>query len=134
MTAAMRRAADGVEAGSDWERRWVARVRYAGQGHELDVLVREGDDGATLAERFAVLHAARNGFTLDTAAEVIGMRHVASGPAHPVRFGPGGEGRRENAPRRGPAVIALRGATLRVADGWRATPHETGGWLLERGA
>jgi len=32
----------------------------------------------------------------------------------------------------GPAVVTLPGATLRVASGWSAVPHPTGGWLLER--
>jgi hypothetical protein len=32
----------------------------------------------------------------------------------------------------GLSVVALPGATLRVAAGWRGTPHDTGGWMLER--
>lgn len=124
------RAAGGVAVAADWHRGWVARVRYVGQGHELDVPVRRGDDGAVVAERFATLHSHRNGFTLDAPVELIGLRHVASGPAHPVRF-ERDAGSREQ-PLRGPAVHALAGATLRVAPGWTGAPHPTGGWILER--
>jgi N-methylhydantoinase A len=142
---ALERAAFGVAEDERWERWWVARARYVGQGHELDVPVRPGDDGTAVAQRFAVLHASRNGFTLDAPAEMIGLRHVASGPSHPVRFV------REAASRwsathmvddggvfdacvRGPAVVALPGATLRIAAGWVGAPHATGGWMLEREA
>jgi N-methylhydantoinase A len=140
----MTRAALGVTAGADWRREWVARARYVGQGHELDVPVRDGDDGAALASRFAALHAQRNGFTLDTPVEVIGLRHLASGPPHPVRFARGAASAWDPSRRvddgglfaarlEGPAVVVLAGATLRIAEGWVGTPHETGGWLLERG-
>ncbi len=139
------RAAEGVAAGDGWERRWIARVRYVGQGHELDVPVHDDDDGAALAARFAALHAQRNGFTLDTAVEVIGMRHLASGAAHPVRFARAGDSRwsashqvddggRVDAEVRGPAVVVLPGATLRIAPGWTGVSHGTGGWLIEREA
>jgi len=137
------RAADGVTAGEDWERRWVARARYVGQGHELDVPVTPGEDGSDLASRFAALHAQRNGFTLDTPVEVIGVRHVASGPSHAVRFERTGvsrwsddhrvdDGGRFDARITGPAVITLPGATLRIAPDWRGAAHATGGWILER--
>jgi hypothetical protein len=33
---------------------------------------------------------------------------------------------------RGASVVALPGATLRIAPGWVGVPHATGGWLLER--
>jgi N-methylhydantoinase A len=137
------RAADGVTAGEDWERRWVARARYVGQGHELDVPVAPGEDGSDLASHFSALHAQRNGFTLDTPVEVIGVRHVASGPSHAVRFERAGvsrwsddhrvdDGGRFDARVTGPAVVALPGATLRIAPDWRGTAHATGGWILER--
>ena len=137
------RAAHGVASGEGWQRRWVARVRYVGQGHELDVPVLEHEDGAALAARFTALHAQRNGFTLAAPVEVIGLRHVASGPPHPVRFERSGEsgwsasrpvddGGRIDARLDGPAVVTLPGATLRVASAWSAVPHPTGGWLLER--
>ena len=126
-----------------WSRSWMARMRYAGQGHELDVPVSPGDSGATLAARFGELHEARNGFRLDAAEEIVGVRHVVSGPAHAVVLARRGEGRwsdahpvdtgqRFEATLSGPLVVALPGATLRIAPGWTGRPHETGGWLLER--
>jgi N-methylhydantoinase A/oxoprolinase/acetone carboxylase beta subunit len=137
------RAAGGVVAGADWDRRWVARARYVGQGHELDVPVLPGENGSALTTRFATLHAQRNGFTLDAPVEVIGVRHLASGPSHPVRLERTGssqwrddhrldDGRRFDARVVGPAVIVLPGATLRIAPGWHGTTHVTGGWILER--
>jgi N-methylhydantoinase A len=139
----MDRAAADVSAGAGWRREWVARVRYVGQGHELDVPVRAGDDGAALASRFAALHEHRNGFTLETSVEVIGLRHLASGLPHPVRFTRHGgsgwsashrvdDGGSFTARLDGPSVVVLPGATLRIAAGWVGEPHVTGGWLLER--
>ncbi|HEY2027435.1 MAG TPA: hydantoinase/oxoprolinase family protein [Gemmatimonadaceae bacterium] len=141
--ALLARVARGVAGAAEWDRRWIARVRYAGQGHELDVPVDLGDDGAAIAARFAAVHAQRNGFTLDTPVEVIGIRHVASGPAHPVRFerqGPShwsdahrvDDGGQLDAQLDGPAVVVLAGATLRIARGWTARAHESGGWSLRR--
>jgi N-methylhydantoinase A len=140
----MTRAADGVVTEPGWARRWIARARYVGQGHELDVPIHEDEDGAALATRFAALHAQRNGFTLDTPVEVIGIRYVTSGPSHDVRLERTGESRWDAAQPvddggmldvrlTGPAVVALPGATLRVASGWVGAPHRTGGWILERG-
>jgi N-methylhydantoinase A len=140
----MERAAAGVAAGASWRREWVARVRYVGQGHELDVPVRPGDDGDALVSRFAQLHQQRNGFTLGTPVEVIALRHLASGPPHPVRFARRAEstwnashrvddGGSFTARLAGPSVVVLPGATLRIAAGWTGEPHESGGWLLQRG-
>ena len=139
----LERAAEGVHAEPGWRRRWTARVRYVGQGHEVDVPVDPGDDGAALAARFEILHATRNGFTLGAAVEVIGLRHVASGPAHDARFERAGvsaysagrpvdDGGLLDVRVDGPSVIALAGATLRIAPGWRGVPHATGGWMVER--
>jgi N-methylhydantoinase A len=139
----MERAATDVAAGTGWRREWVARARYVGQGHELDVPVRPGDDGDTLGARFTALHEQRNGFTLAAHVEVIGLRHLASGPPHPVRFARHAESAWSASSRvddggafaarlEGPAVVVLPGATLRVAAGWLGEPHETGGWLLQR--
>jgi N-methylhydantoinase A/oxoprolinase/acetone carboxylase beta subunit len=141
--AALDHAATGVADGDEWERTWTARMRYVGQGHELDVVAFETDDGAALATRFAALHAQRNGFTLDAPAEVIGVRHVASGAAHSVRFARSAHSEWSDATRiddggsfeaklAGPAVVVLSGATLRIAAGWIGEPHFTGGWLLTR--
>ena len=141
--AALDRAAEDVADDPSWDRSWTARMRYVGQGHELDVSVHAGDDGATLTARFAALHAQRNGFTLDAPAEVIGVRHVASGAAHRITFARTAlsrwdpadaidDGGHFTACLRGPAIIALAGATLRIANGWTGEPHATGGWMLTR--
>src|SRR5690606_39620084 len=53
--------AEGV-AGA--ERRWIARVRYVGQGHELDVGVTPGEDGTAIAARVVDVHRPRYGFGL----------------------------------------------------------------------
>ena len=137
------RAADGVCDEPDWTRQWTARMRYVGQGYELDVTMHDLDSGPALAARFAERHEQRNGFRLHTPVEVIGVRHVASGAAHPVRFKRGAatawdpahgvdDGGTFEACLHGPAVIALPGATLRIAAGWMGQPHPTGGWLLQR--
>ena len=131
--------------GPAWERRWFARSRYAGQGHELDVPVQRGDDGHAIAGRFSALHLARNGFSLQSPVEIVALRYVTSGPAHPVRFArhDGSAWRDDHrvddggsfeARLSGGAVVVLPGATLRVTPGWVGTPHPTGGWLLEREA
>ncbi|MEP6733070.1 MAG: hydantoinase/oxoprolinase family protein [bacterium] len=141
--AALHRAAEGVAEGEEWLRNWTARMRYVGQGHELDVVALHGDDGAALTTRFAALHEKRNGFTLALPAEVIGVRHVASGVAHPVQFLRSGKSDWDpttaidddgtfSARIVGPAVVTLSGATLRIAEGWIGEPHETGGWMLTR--
>ena len=141
--SALSGAAEGVAEGDEWQRSWTARMRYVGQGHELDVTACEGDDGSALTERFSALHAQRNGFTLDAPAEVIGVRHVASGAAHPVRFTRGEDSQWSDATRiddggtfearlEGPAVVVLSGATLRIAEGWMGEPHASGGWLLTK--
>lgn len=110
------------------ERRSYARMRYRGQGHELEIPVIKGDDGATLATRFADAHAARYGFTLPADAEVVALRHEAGEPARRVLF------QREQAAESvaGPATLALSDATLFVAEGWTATPLDIGGWMLTR--
>jgi N-methylhydantoinase A len=107
--------------------------------------VAEGEDGEVVAARFAALHAQRNGFTLGAPVEVIGVRHVASGPAHPVCFERVAASRWTAAHQvddggvidarlAGPSVVVLPGATLRIAAGWTGVPHSTGGWLLQRDA
>jgi N-methylhydantoinase A len=139
----MEQAASGLAPDEPWERRWVARARFMGQGHELDVEVRRGDDGPVIAQRFGALHGARNSFTLEAPVEIVGLRHVATGAAHRVHFSrhEGSAWRDDQrvddggtfvAELRAGDVVALAGATLRVTDGWRGVPHPTGGWLLER--
>ena len=128
--------------------RWWGRVRYAGQGHELDVELADGDDGVAIADRFAVEHARRYGFTLARPVEVVSARCVIAGATRPIALEraprPGGgrggdefagidDGGSLDARVPGPAVIALPDATLRVGDGWVARALRQGGWLLERG-
>jgi N-methylhydantoinase A len=127
------------------ERRFIARVRYEGQGYELDVHLREGDDGRSLADRFRTAHHGRYGFTMDRDVEVVALRHVASEPATPARFlrdaalpawdaatrvdrGGSAVGARVS----GPTGVVLADATLWVEAGWTATALDAGGWLLER--
>jgi N-methylhydantoinase A len=108
---------------------WHARVRYAGQGHELDIACAPGDSGVDVAERFAVAHRARYGFTLDRAVEIVALRVAVSGSALPVSFVS-----TEHADRRviGPAVEMLTDCTMVVAAGWTARPLSVGGWMVER--
>ncbi|MEX2182724.1 MAG: hydantoinase/oxoprolinase family protein [Gemmatimonadaceae bacterium] len=136
--------ASGV-SGAD--RQWIARMRFVGQGHELDVAVTTGDDGAALRARFVAQHQARYGFALDRAAEVVALRHVAGEPGATARFSRDAVAPAWDARTRtdhggpapdvivvGPATIVLPDATLWVADGWTASALPIGGWLLERGA
>lgn len=135
---------DALPAPAGWQRAWVARMRYAGQGHELDVPVHTDDSGPALAVRFGALHEQRNGFRLDVPAEIVGLRHTVSGPAATVTLSREGRGAWDRAhphdaglayddvALEGPTVVVLPGATLRIAAGWRGSPHPTGGWLLER--
>jgi N-methylhydantoinase A len=140
--ALARRAGRGVE-----RRSWV-RARYAGQGHELEVPVQDGDDGEALATRFATLHLRRVGFTLPRAVEIVSARHAASTPGPSPRFARGGtigdRSRRDDgttlvhdaggaAPSHleGPATIVLPDATVLLPVGWTARALEIGGWMLE---
>jgi len=127
------------------EGRWWARARYEGQGHELEVPFTPADDGEALAARFAELHRARYGFTLDRPVEVIAARHAATrAPLSPrlARQGEPGDwdGARVDsgaplaASVRGRATIVLPDATLLVAAGWTARALPIGGWMLERDA
>lgn len=129
------------------ERRTLARVRYVGQGHELEIPLHAGDDGALLAARFAEAHRARYGFTLPADAEVVALRHEAGEPARQARFvrdaalpawdpvhlvDSGGPA--EAVALTGPAAVALPDATLWVERGWRAEALAVGGWRLMREA
>jgi N-methylhydantoinase A len=125
--------------------RWWLRARYAGQGHELDVPTTPGDEPAALGARFADLHAGRFGFTLERPVEVVSARCAAAGPSRPLRLAreanaaavwdpaqPYDAGGALAVELRGPATIALPGATLLVRPGWTARSLDLGGWLLER--
>jgi N-methylhydantoinase A len=117
---------------------WHARVRYAGQGHELDVACAPGDDGAALAARFATAHAARYGFTLERSVEVVAVRVAATGEAVDVSFAAGRAAAEHAAAPRvghtiaGPHVETLADATMVVAPGWTARALEIGGWMVEK--
>lgn len=124
-------------------RAWTARTRYVGQGYELDVPCAPGDDGTTIAARFAERHQLRYGFVLDRDVEVVSMRHTASSQAEQVRFARQGapswsardlddDGSPCTAELAGEAVVTLPDATLYVAPGWNARALAIGGWLMER--
>ncbi|MDQ2932446.1 MAG: hypothetical protein M3Y05_16720, partial [Gemmatimonadota bacterium] len=120
------RAGGGVKAGAT--QRWL-RVRYVGQGHELEIPFAPGEDGAALITRFDVEHEKRMGFRLEQEIEVIGARIAISGVARePVLAAP----HFVQDVRRGPDVIALPDATLFVADGWTARALPIGGYVVER--
>ncbi len=128
------------------QRRTLARVRYVGQGHELEIRVDPAsDDGASVAARFAEAHVARYGFLLPAEAEVVALRHEAGEPAREAAFRRSPElaafdsakqldsgGPADGVSVAGPAAIALPDATLFVAEGWRAEALAIGGWRLIR--
>ncbi len=121
---------------------WVARIRYRGQGHELEVSVAPGEEAPAIAARFAEAHQGRYGFVLDAASEVVSLRCTTSTAAPalvlerrgPNRWSEGGfidDGGTLDVVVSGPTVIALPDATLLVAAGWSARALAMGGWLLE---
>lgn len=138
-----------ARAGRGAEHRTWVRARYAGQGHELEIPVQAGDDGAALAARFAEAHARRVGFLLPRAVELVSARHAASTAGPAPRFARG-SATHDAVPRRadggavivdaggpvpatvaGPATIVLPDATALVPHGWTARALDVGGWLLE---
>jgi N-methylhydantoinase A len=110
-------------------RQWLARARFVGQGHELDVPLSPAMPVAQVAKRFARLHQQRYGFTLDAPIEIVSVRHVAERPGRPVRFARGGKAGR---PVRGPHTVALHDATLFVKHGWRARCRAGDCWEMTR--
>lgn len=121
----------------------VARVRYRGQGHELEVGFEDGMSPAALGKRFAAMHKRRYGFELPLPVEVVSARSVRSGETRAValsrqggsawRAGTGvDDGGVFDARVRGRRVIALPDATMLVPDGWTATALPIGGWFMER--
>ena len=122
---------------------WIARTRYQGQGHELEVPFDPGDAADALGERFATMHRARYGFALEAPVEIVSARCQRSGDAVDLRLARRGASRWEEDPTRddgrafdativGPRVVALADSTLLVAAGWTARALPIGGWLLER--
>ena len=111
------------------KRSWLARIRYAGQGHELDVPLTLKQARAAVLSTFSSLHERRYGFTLPYPAEVVSVRLVAEGAGRSPRL----EREPKPATRKlaGPTSLALTDATLFVAKGWRARLLDAGAWLLE---
>ena len=108
----------------------LLRMRYVGQGHELDVPLLPKQSRVALGQSFAALHEARYGFTLSQPVEVVSARQVAEGQGREIRLMPRkGPRAREM---RGPSSLVLPDATLWIERGWRARPASIGGWLLER--
>ncbi|MCC6929231.1 MAG: hydantoinase/oxoprolinase family protein [Gemmatimonadaceae bacterium] len=132
-------------AGGSGTPQFVARIRYRGQGHELEVPVAPGEEGEVVSARFARAHLARYGFVLETPIEMVSLRCTTSTDAPAVslrRRGPNrwregtfvDDGGALATTVTGRAVIALPDATLLVAEGWRARSLDMGGWLLEQDA
>lgn len=111
-------------------RTFFARMRYRGQGHELDVPFEPREVRATLTSSFAKLHQGRYGFTLTQPIEVVSVRFVAEGAGRQPKLA------REPKPAvrllNGPASLALSDATLFVARGWKAKLLDGGAWRLDR--
>ena len=109
---------------------WL-RMRYLGQGHEIEVPTKPKQTRASLEESFGALHEARYGFTLTQPIEVVSARCVAEQPGRSVRLSvelPRGTPRLV----RGPRSLELPDATLWVEKGWVARPAKNGAWLMER--
>ena len=121
--------------------RWWMRVRYEGQGHEIDLPVAPGDDGAAIAARFAARHQARTGFVLPRPVEAISVRVALEGTPWPVQWhrperagrvaDEVDDGRAMTRTVRGAAVVRLPDATLRIPPGWTGRTLPQGGWMLE---
>ena len=144
-TSALSSVFDGLAArnGSAPNVSHVARMRYRGQGHELEVAFDPGMSPAQLGERFAAIHQRRYGFVLPLQVEVVSARSVRSGDTRSVvltRSGQNqwsrGEGVDDGGELEttvtGRRVIALPDATMLVPEGWTATALPIGGWFLEK--
>jgi N-methylhydantoinase A len=127
------------------DRQWLVRVRYEGQGHELEVRADPGDAGTHLAARFEEAHRALYGFTLARDVECVALRHVASDPGAHATFARDraaapyddvrdidAGGPADDIALRGPRAVTLPDATLWIAQGWRATALDLGGWRLDK--
>jgi N-methylhydantoinase A len=110
-----------------------ARVRFQGQGYELDIAFTARDDGRAIATRFNAAHLARYGFLLDRPIEVVAARAAAVGRGIALKLGTTPK-RARTVPKAlsGPKVVTLPDATMVIARGWRARPLPIGGWLMER--
>jgi N-methylhydantoinase A/oxoprolinase/acetone carboxylase beta subunit len=98
--------------------------RYAGQGHELTV--------ASLAE-FDEVHERVNGYRRPgTPVEVVALRATAR-VASPVQLAdlPPGPGRQDLL---GPVAVGEADCSVWVPDGWTASVHPSGSWVITRQA
>lgn len=121
----------------------IARMRYRGQGHELEVAFDDGMIPAALTARFVDLHQQRYGFELPLPVEIVSARSVRSGDTKAVsltrqggtawRAGTGvDDGGVFDATVRGRRVVALPDATMLVPEGWVASALPIGGWIIQR--
>jgi N-methylhydantoinase A len=122
--------------------RHVARARYLGQGHELDVEIAPMLGAERIEERFVARHMERFGFTLDRDIEIVSVRCMLSIGGRDARLARRGRSSWNDVTRvddggamsgevSGRATIGLPDATLLVAEGWIASALEMGGWILE---
>ncbi len=127
------------------EVKWTVRVRFAGQGHELEVPLKSSDSVGQVARRFVERHVERTGFSLEREIEFVSLRTTSTGQARAVswntadalkRARPGEPGLPAEvaAPSSvvGPDVVRLADATMLVAAGWKADLLPTGGWMMRR--
>jgi N-methylhydantoinase A len=140
-TRAFGRPPSGSAYGERAMTEYVLRMRYRGQGHELEIPVEPSDTANSISQRFAAAHQARYAFVLDVPVEVVSARCTRSGDAPQVHLTRRGrstwaaamrvdDGSSCDAVVYGRAVVALADATLLVADGWVARALPMGGWLL----
>src|SRR5688572_2690780 len=80
------RAWPGAHSSKAASRQWLARIRYVGQGHELDVPLDARQSREAIQESFARPHQQRYGFNLPSPAEVVRVRHVARGAGREAKF------------------------------------------------
>ena len=131
------------KAGGEGADAWIARARYRGQGHELEVPHDPTHPVSALRAAFREMHHRRYGFGLEAPVEVVSVRctRTAAAPAIVLRrHGPNtwndgtsrDDGGALDATVMGRAVVALPDATMLIAEGWTARALEIGGWLLER--
>ena len=111
-------------------RQWFARVRYQGQGHELDVAVLPRQPRQEVRAAFEAQHSKRYGFVLDALVEVVSVRHTAESAGRSVRLSR--ENRAGPKTLKGPTPLALSDSTLHVAKGWNAGLHASGAWIMTR--
>ncbi len=119
-----------AEANSPLTSKAWARVRYVGQGHEIEVPLAAGMLVEQLVRRFEAMHVELFGFAMERDTEVISVRVVMEGEWWPFHIV--GDTSVLQATVAGPRTIVLPDATLRVAEGWTASALAVGGWELLR--